>query len=71
MKKHCKTFNRENKIHRVKTISDPDPYQNKTDPKLWIERSINRKILVYRFFRLSLISLSFLMSFPVENHTGA
>ena len=33
MKKHCKTFNRENKIYRVKIISDPDTYKNKTDPK--------------------------------------
>ena len=38
MKKHCKTFNKENKIRRVKIIigngsEDPDPYQNKTDPK--------------------------------------
>ena len=36
----CKTFKRENKIHRVKVTSDPDPYslepdpyQNETDPK--------------------------------------
>ena len=41
MKKHCKTFNKENKIHRVKIIRngsedpDPDMYQNKTDPKHW------------------------------------
>ena len=38
---HCKTFARENEIHRVKTISDPDPnpdpdpdpYQNEMDPQ--------------------------------------
>ena len=33
MKKHCKKFNRKNKIYRVKIISDPDTYKNKTDPK--------------------------------------
>ena len=40
MKTHCKTFNMENKIHRLKITSDPDPlssdpdpYKNKTDPK--------------------------------------
>ena len=27
----------ENKIHRVKVTSDPDPYQNETDPQHWVK----------------------------------
>ena len=45
MKKHCKTFNRENKIHRVKVTSYPDPYQNKTDPKHWKHGSVTSRPL--------------------------
>ena len=42
MRNHCKTFDRENKIHRVEINSDPDPYQNKTDPKhCWTKATIN------------------------------
>ena len=51
MKKHCKTFDRENKIHRVKITSDPDPYQNKTDPKHWL-------LVLLNFTRLREVELN-------------
>ena len=54
MKKHCKTFNRENKIYRVKITSDPK--SSETDPRILIRMKLKLiRNTVFKLFHFIII----------------